>query len=88
LLSRWETTLAVAIAATKLKGKLLKKKKDKEAGANPFAVAANPGDDPLDVNNMSPASRRRAGGGIVKNPSPQGKRPSKPPKGPDPSIFN
>jgi len=79
LFDTWETTLAVAIAATKLKGKLLKKKK---------AAAAPPEDDPLDINNMSPASRRRAGGGVVKNPSPQGKRPSKPPKGPDPSIFN
>ena len=69
----------MAIAATKLKGKLLKKKK---------AADAPSADDPLDINNMSPASRRRAGGGVVKNPSPQGKRPTKPPKGPDPSIFN
>jgi ankyrin repeat protein len=78
LFDTWETTLAVAIASTKLKGKLLKKKKAAEESA----------DDPLDVNNMSPSSRRRAGGGIVKNPSPQGKRPTKPPKGPDPSIFS
>ena len=59
LFDTWETTLNVAIAATKLKGKLLKKKAAREA-----AEAEPP-----------------------KSPSPIGKRPTRPAKGPDPSVF-